>query len=55
MLALPAGASLLDLGCGTGWFGRRFVAEGYAVTGVDPDAASLARTRAHAGDPVPCG
>ncbi|MFP5384413.1 MAG: class I SAM-dependent methyltransferase [Gammaproteobacteria bacterium] len=57
MLALPPGAGLLDLGCGTGWFGRRFAAEGYAVTGVDPDAPSLAfaRERApgipyHAGD-----
>ncbi|MFZ5530156.1 MAG: class I SAM-dependent methyltransferase [Pseudomonadota bacterium] len=45
MLALPAGASLLDLGCGTGWFGRRFAGDGYAVTGVDPDASSLAFAR----------
>lgn len=45
MLALPAGATLLDLGCGTGWFGRRFAADGYQVTGVDPDAQSLAFAR----------
>lgn len=45
MLAPPAGSSLLDLGCGTGWFARRFAADGCQVTGIDPDAAALAFAR----------
>jgi SAM-dependent methyltransferase len=41
------GESLLDLGCGTGWFSARFAAEGLQVTGLDPDRAALdfARSR----------
>ena len=31
------GASLLDVGCGTGWFSRRFAEFGLRVTGIDPD------------------
>lgn len=50
---LPAGASLLDLGCGTGrpiaaWLLDR----GYAVTGVDQAAALLARARQRSPDGV---
>ena len=37
----PAGATLLDVGCGTGHFSRRFAAAGLRVTGLDPDAAML--------------
>ncbi|MHB1141967.1 MAG: class I SAM-dependent methyltransferase [Sulfuricaulis sp.] len=37
----PAGATLLDVGCGTGHFSRRFAAVGTRVTGLDPDAAML--------------
>lgn len=37
----PAGATLLDVGCGTGHFSRRFAADGLRVTGLDPDAAML--------------
>ncbi|MCA9720456.1 MAG: methyltransferase domain-containing protein [Myxococcales bacterium] len=33
--ALPAGASILDLGCGPGMYSARMGARGYAVTGVD--------------------
>jgi hypothetical protein len=37
------GESLLDVGCGTGWFSRRFAREaGLRVTGIDPDAQWLA-------------
>lgn len=43
------GASLLDVGCGTGHFSRRFAAAGLQVTGVDPDAAALAYARSRDG------
>jgi SAM-dependent methyltransferase len=43
------GETLLDVGCGTGWFTRRFAAEGLAVTGLDPNAEWLAYARAHSG------
>lgn len=35
------GTSLLDVGCGTGWFTRRLVAAGFDVTGLDVDADAL--------------
>ncbi|MBK9130040.1 MAG: class I SAM-dependent methyltransferase [Gammaproteobacteria bacterium] len=35
-------ASLLDVGCGTGYFSRRFAAAGLSITGIDPDEAMLA-------------
>lgn len=41
MLNPPAGSTLLDVGCGTGHFSRRFSAAGLRVTGLDPDAAML--------------
>lgn len=44
-----AGASLLDVGCGTGHFSRRFAAAGLQVTGVDPDPAALAYARSRDG------
>jgi ubiquinone/menaquinone biosynthesis C-methylase UbiE len=40
-------ARVLDVGCGTGYFTRRFVGEGHDVTGLDPDPAMLAYARAH--------
>ena len=43
------GASVIDVGCGTGWFSRRFADAGFSVTGVDIDAASVefARSRSN--------
>ncbi len=46
-LAAPAGARLLDVGSGTGWFARRFAAAGLAVTGLDIDRAWLDYARVH--------
>lgn len=46
-LAAPAGATLLDVGSGTGWFARRFAAAGLAVTGLDANPAWLDYARAH--------
>ena len=43
MLAPRSGESLLDVGCGTGYFTRRFAENGeLTVTGVDPDSEWLA-------------
>lgn len=46
LLAANPGDSLLDVGCGTGWFTRRF-ADRLQVTGLDPGAEWLAYARAH--------
>ncbi len=47
LLAPQAGATLLDVGCGTGWFSRRAAADGLRVTGLDPSADWLGYARAH--------
>lgn len=46
-LALPAGARLLDVGCGSGWLCEYFARLGYDVTGIDisPDLIEMARER----------
>lgn len=44
-----SGHTLLDIGCGTGHFSRRFAAAGLQVTGTDPDPAALAFARAQGG------
>ncbi len=41
LLPLEPGAALLEVGCGSGHFARRFAATGLAVTGLDPDRAAL--------------
>lgn len=49
MLAPAAGGTLLDAGCGTGYFTRRFAREArLEVTGVDPDHEWLDFARAQA-------
>jgi len=52
LLALmrPArGQTLLDVGCGTGYFSRRFAAAGLVVTGIDPDPAMVQYASLQAG------
>lgn len=49
-LAAQTGDSLLDVGCGTGWFTRRFAQDGLRVTGLDanPEWLAYARSRSDA-------
>lgn len=51
LLDVKPGDSLLDVGCGTGWFTRRFADLKLQATGLDPDASWLAWARAHS-DPA---
>jgi 2-polyprenyl-3-methyl-5-hydroxy-6-metoxy-1,4-benzoquinol methylase len=46
--AVPAGARVLDVGCGSGLLARRLLAEGYAVTGIDASPAMIELAREHA-------
>src|SRR5918912_937658 len=45
LLALPAGARVLDMPCGHGRIAGRLAARGLHVTGVDNDELFLARAR----------
>jgi len=47
LLMAEEDTTLLDIGCGTGHFSRRFAQLGLSVTGIDPDPATLkfARTK----------
>jgi SAM-dependent methyltransferase len=47
LLAARPGDSLLDIGCGTGWFTRRAAADGLLATGLDPNADWLDYARTH--------
>lgn len=49
MLEAKPGDTVLDVGCGTGWFTRRLASAGLAGTGLDPDPTMLANARAHSG------
>jgi ubiquinone/menaquinone biosynthesis C-methylase UbiE len=50
MLAPAPDATLLDVGCGTGYFTRRFAQDaGLHVTGLDPNREWLDYARAHGG------
>ena len=44
--AVPAGSSILELGCGTGRITRQLVRRGYRVTAVDESEAMLTHVRA---------
>lgn len=46
LLATKPGDSLLDVGCGTGWFTRRFAREGLQASGLDPNPEWMAYARA---------
>jgi len=50
LLRPAAGTSLLDVGCGTGWFSRRFAEHDLQVTGIDPDPAAIACARSLGGE-----
>lgn len=41
MMQAKPDSHILDVGCGTGYFSRRFVDMGYRVTGIDPNGAWL--------------
>ena len=43
------GDSILDVGCGTGWFTRRLTTAGLTTTGLDPNPEWLAFARAQGG------
>jgi Methylase involved in ubiquinone/menaquinone biosynthesis len=47
LLDAKPGDSLLDVGCGTGWFTRRLAGMKLQATGLDPDPDWLAYARAH--------
>ena len=51
---VPAGGSILDLGCGAGKAAQFFVQSGYSVLGVDGCAALCEHTRRSVGCPVRC-
>jgi len=51
LLSARAGETLLDVGCGTGWFTRRFAQQGLHVTGLDSSPEWLAFARANS-DPA---
>jgi ubiquinone/menaquinone biosynthesis C-methylase UbiE len=48
LLAPSPGETLIDVGCGTGYFTREFARAGHTVTGVDPDREMLRFARDHA-------
>ncbi|PSW21226.1 malonyl-[acyl-carrier protein] O-methyltransferase BioC [Photobacterium sanctipauli] len=49
---MPAGASCLDLGCGTGYFSEQLLQRGYHVTAADLSAEMLAQAFTRCGEAV---
>ncbi len=47
LLEPPMGASVIDVGCGTGYFTRHFAMDGLTVTGVDPDREMINFAQLH--------
>ncbi len=47
LLDLQPGDTVLDVGCGTGWFTRRVAGDGAQVVGLDRDAEALAFAGQH--------
>jgi len=45
MMCFTSSETLLDVGCGTGYFSRRFAESGLQVTGLDPDQSSIEYAR----------
>ena len=52
MMRPASGSSLLDVGCGTGHFSRRFANAGFNVTGIDPDQSAIEFARNRNGNVV---
>ena len=50
--AAPAGAQILEVGCGPGHLSLRLAHHGFEVTGLDLDPAMIARARANADRPA---
>ncbi|MCX7168536.1 MAG: class I SAM-dependent methyltransferase [Rhodocyclales bacterium] len=53
-LELRQGETILDAGCGTGYFSRRFMQDGHSVVGVDLDPAATAYARRSLMPPLSC-
>ena len=47
---LPAGANVLDLGCGSGWFSLELAKAGFKITSVDLSESSIALARKTLGE-----
>lgn len=52
-LAVRPRETILDVGCGTGYFSRRFAQDGHPVLGVDLDPAAAAYARTSMTPPLP--
>ncbi|MBA3034622.1 MAG: class I SAM-dependent methyltransferase [Gammaproteobacteria bacterium] len=53
-MAPRPGETILDVGCGTGYFSRRFAHDGHFVAGLDLDPAVAAFAHASMHPPLPC-